>query len=98
MRPRGLRMVPQRYVGPSATVGRCVRSRYRHRLGHGDVGSRVTIRRWVDDPERGPIPSDVVGHLESWADGVLTIRTRSGDAVAVDEGSILASKVIPPRP
>lgn len=75
-----------------------MRGRYVHRLTRADVGARVTIRRWVDDPERGRVPSDVVGDLLAWSDdGVLTVRSRDGRRHEVDEGAILASKVIPPR-
>ena len=71
--------------------------RYINRLTTDDVGSRVTVRRWVPDPERGQIPSDVVGHLESWEDGVLLIRRRDGAVVEVRADDILAARVIPPR-
>ena len=71
--------------------------RYINRLTHADVGSRVTVRRWVPDPERGQIPSDVVGHLESWDAGMLRIRHRDGRVVQVPEDDILAARVIPPR-
>lgn len=83
-------------------VGTVVRmkGRYVHRISRADVGARVSVRRWVADGD-GRVPSDVVGHLDAWDGDVLTIRTRRGDLVRVDEGDILASKVIPappPRP
>jgi N-acetylglutamate synthase len=76
-----------------------VRARYVQRLTPDDVGSRVTVRRWVEDEERGARPADVLGHLLAWSDeGVLTVRTRDGDDVEVYVGDILASRVIPEAP
>lgn len=76
-----------------------MRPRYVQRLRPEDVGSRVSVRRWVDDSERGRRPSDVVGRLYAWSDGdVLTIITRHGEQVAVDVADILASRVIPEHP
>jgi hypothetical protein len=76
-----------------------VRPRFVNRLTRGDVGSRVVVRRWVEDPDRGLVPSDVLGHLESWSDeGVLTVRTRRGELVELDERDILAAKTVPPPP
>lgn len=76
-----------------------MRYRYENRLTRDDVGVRVVIRRWVEDEERGAVPSDVLGTLESWDDdGVLTVRTSRGELVEVDEGMILAAKTVPPPP
>lgn len=76
-----------------------MRYRYRNRLDPDHVGRRVVIRRWVEDEERGSVPSDVVGILESWSDdGVLTVRTKHDELVEVDEPSILAAKEVPPPP
>lgn len=55
-----------------------------------DVGSRVSVRRSLPDGV-----GDVVGVLESWADGVLTLRKRDGSVVTVAESSLLAGKVVP---
>ena len=71
--------------------------RYINRLTHDDVGSRVTVRRWITDAERGLIPSDVVGHLDSWDQGILLVRRRNGEVVEVREDDILAARVIPAR-
>lgn len=57
-----------------------------------DVGSRVTLRRALPDGV-----GDVVGDLESWAGGVLTVRRRDGEVVEVAESSLVAARVIPPR-
>lgn len=76
-----------------------MRYRYENRLTRDEVGSRVVIRRWVDDAERGAVPSDVLGTLESWTDdGVLTVRTKRDELVEVEEGSILAARTVPPPP
>ena len=76
-----------------------MKGRYVHRVTRDDVGSRVSIRRWVDDEDRGPVPSDVVGRLLTWSDDdVLTIVTRDGTRHAIAEASILASRAIPAHP
>ncbi len=75
-----------------------MRYRYENRLTRDDVGVRVVIRRWVEDEERGTVPSDVLGTLESWDDGILTVRTSRDELVEVDEASILAARTVPPPP
>lgn len=76
-----------------------MRARYVQRLTRDDVGARVSIRRWVEDPERGMRPADVVGRLTAWTDeDVLVVRTRAGDEVEVYLGDILASRVVPEHP
>ncbi len=80
-----------------------MRARYRNTLTPADVGQRVSIRRWIEDEERGARPSDVIGHLESWDDGTLMVRRaakgeRPEELVEVYEADILAAKVIPPAP
>lgn len=55
-----------------------------------DVGSRVTLRRALPEGV-----GDVVGVLESWSSGVLSVRRRDGSLVAVAEASLLAGKVVP---
>ena len=73
--------------------------RFVNRLTREDVGDRVVIRRWVTDDERGLVPSDLLGHLESWSDdGILAVRRKDGELVEVDERDILAAKTIPPPP
>ena len=57
-----------------------------------DVGARVSLRRAVD----GGV-SDVVGVLESWASGVLSVRRRDGTVVSVAEADLVAGRVVPPR-
>ncbi|MFT5222446.1 MAG: hypothetical protein ACI867_000749 [Glaciecola sp.] len=75
-----------------------MKARYRNQLTPEDVGRRVSIRRWVEDPERGARPSDVLGHLRRWQDDVLVVERKDGELVEVYEADILAAKVIPPAP
>lgn len=76
-----------------------MRHRYVHRIGRGDVGSRVSIRRWVDDGEGGRRPSDVVGRLTGWSDDdVLTVVDRDGRPTRIDVGDVLASRTVPEHP
>lgn len=56
-----------------------------------DVGQRVTVRRRVPEGFR-----DVVGVLESWNHGVLSIRKRDGLLVEVAEDSLAAAKIVRP--
>ena len=58
-----------------------------------DVGSRVTLRRALPDGV-----GDVVGHLLSWSEGVLTVRKRDGSVVSVAEADLVAAKVVPEPP
>ncbi|MEO3782380.1 hypothetical protein ABGB12_03555 [Actinocorallia sp. B10E7] len=58
------------------------------------MGERVSLRRRLQTGEY----SDVVGILESWSDGVLTVRRRDDELVEVPEEIIVAGKVVPPAP
>lgn len=58
------------------------------------MGKRVSLRRRLLTGEY----SDVVGVLESWADGVLTVRRRDDELVEIPEGIVVAGKVVPPAP
>ncbi len=58
------------------------------------MGRRVSLRRRLQTGEY----SDVVGVLESWADGILTVRRRDGELVEIPEGIVVAGKVVPPAP
>lgn len=64
------------------------------RVGPADVGRRVTLRHL--DPQDGR-PSDVVGVLEDWAGGVLTLRRRDGRRVRVDAAGLRGGKVVAPE-
>jgi hypothetical protein len=59
-----------------------------------DVGQRVSLRRRLPTGEY----SDVVGILESWSRGVLTVRRRTDEVVEVPESILVAGKVVPPMP
>ncbi|MGK5558634.1 putative acetyltransferase [Actinomadura kijaniata] len=63
-------------------------------ISPADVGQRVSLRRRL--PEGAY--SDVVGVLESWADGVLRVRRRTGELAEVREDTVVAGKVVPPAP
>ncbi|PDP86909.1 hypothetical protein CQJ94_14980 [Glycomyces fuscus] len=65
-----------------------------HRISPADIGRRVSVR--IRLPEGGF--TDIVGVVESWDDGVLTVRRRDGSAVEVAESAIAASRVVPPVP
>jgi hypothetical protein len=64
------------------------------KITSADVGQRVSLRRRLPTGEY----SDVVGVLESWSGGVLTVRRRTGEPVEVPEGIVVAGKVVPPAP
>jgi len=64
---------------------------YRVAVTPSDVGSRVTLRRAVPDGV-----SDVVGVLEAWASGELSVRRRDGSLVTVREADLVAARVVPP--
>lgn len=58
-----------------------------------DVGKRVTVRVRYHGPDARA--TDVVGVLNAWKDGVLTITRRDGQQRTVAEGDLLAGRVIP---
>jgi hypothetical protein len=75
--------------GPARPVARLV-----VRVSPSDVGSRVSLRlRHV-----ATTLTDVVGHLESWADGELAVRRRDGQVVRVPAADLVAGKVVPEAP
>ncbi len=67
--------------------------RYEMSITAADVGSRVSVRRKLPDGGLG----DVLGDLESWSGGVLTVRRKDGDLVRVAEVDLVAGKVVPAR-
>ncbi len=80
--------VPCRQQGRSLVV-------YVVRITLADVGARVVIRRRI----AGPVPlTDVIGTLQSWTAGVLTVVDANGEVTSVTEGDLVAAKVVPPRP
>ena len=72
---------------------------YRVALTRADVGARVVVRRRLPDAAPGEPPlGDVLGDLESWSEGVLAVRTRTGEVVEVAEETVVAAKRVPPPP
>jgi hypothetical protein len=65
-----------------------------HRITPEDLGSRVSVR--ITRAEGGF--TDIVGVVESWTDGVLTLRRRDDSTVEVAETDVVASRVVPPVP
>ncbi|WP_119727400.1 putative acetyltransferase [Thermomonospora amylolytica] len=63
-------------------------------VSEADVGRRVSLRRRLPSGQY----SDVVGVLESWENGVLTVRRRTGELVEVPRDIVVAGKVVPPPP
>ncbi len=68
--------------------------RYALSAGPADVGARVVLRRALP----GGGLTDVLGHVERWADGVVTVRTRTGEIVDVAEADLVAAKRVPEPP
>ncbi|MGN6723382.1 MAG: GNAT family N-acetyltransferase [Marmoricola sp.] len=70
-------------------------------LGPRHVGQRVVVRSRVPGetgPTGGPAFTDVLGVLESWVDGVLTLRTENDDLVEIPAALVVSGKPVPPRP
>ncbi|HVF18954.1 MAG TPA: hypothetical protein VNA14_01765 [Mycobacteriales bacterium] len=65
-------------------------------ITRADVGSRVAVRRVLDDGRTGL--GDVLGELVAWTDDGLDIRTREGHLVRVAEERMLSGRLIPPPP
>jgi hypothetical protein len=68
--------------------------RYAQEVGPGDSGVRISLRRRYPDGQLG----DVLGVLESWADGIVTVVRASGERVVLAEGDVVATRRIPPPP
>lgn len=60
-----------------------------------DIGRRITLRRRL--PEDDGRLGDVVGTLDAWAEGVLTVTKRTGEQVRVAEATLVAGKVVAPE-
>lgn len=82
--------------GPSRRVG--PRARHARRVTAEHVGERVSVRRWVDDPDRGPVQGDVVGRLLALDDEVMLIVDRRRRLHVVEPDRVLSSRVVPPHP
>jgi hypothetical protein len=55
---------------------------------------RISLRRRYPDGQLG----DVLGMLESWVSGVVTVVRASGERVTIPEGDVVATRRIPPPP
>jgi 8-oxo-dGTP pyrophosphatase MutT (NUDIX family) len=75
-----------------------MQARYARRVTVDDVGERVSIRHLVDDPDGGPVPTDVVGRLLSFDDEVLLVIDRSGQLHAIGTAEVVSSRTVPPHP
>ncbi len=78
-------------------IGR-LRPHYVRRVTPEDVGQRVSIRHLVDDPERGVVPSDVVGRLVGGDEDALLVVDRAGQLRVIDARRVLASRTVPAHP
>lgn len=68
--------------------------RYAQEVGPGDAGVRISLRRRYPDGQLG----DILGMLESWVDGVVTVVRATGERVTIPESDVLATRRIPPPP
>jgi 8-oxo-dGTP pyrophosphatase MutT (NUDIX family) len=75
-----------------------LRPRYVRRVGPADVGARVSVRHLVDDPDRGPVPTDTVGRLLAADDDALLLVDRRSQLHTVATATIVASRVVPEHP
>lgn len=64
------------------------------RITPHDVGSRVSVRRRDDAGGY----RDVIGDLERWSEGQLSVRGRDGHVTTIAESALVAGKVVPPPP
>jgi 8-oxo-dGTP pyrophosphatase MutT (NUDIX family) len=71
---------------------------YVRRVTPDDVGSRVSLRWLTDDPQRGPVPTDVVGRLLAMDDDLVLLVDRDGQLHSVDTHRVVASRVVPANP
>jgi N-acetylglutamate synthase len=65
------------------------------RITPADVGRRVVVRYRLPAEGRA---TDVLGLLNGWADGVLSVRQSDGSTVEVNTVDVVAAKSVPPRP
>ncbi|MGI5120316.1 hypothetical protein ACQEU5_12375 [Marinactinospora thermotolerans] len=59
-----------------------------------DIGRRVTVRIQLPDGRF----RDIVGMLEAWEDGLITVRRHDDTVTEVTADDVVASRVIPPSP
>ncbi len=77
---------------------RTLRPAYRRNVTADAIGSRVSIRHLLTDPEQGTVPSDVVGRLAAFDGDLALVVDRHGALHMIDVAMILASRVIPAHP
>jgi N-acetylglutamate synthase len=65
------------------------------RITPSHVGRRVVVRYRLPGEGRA---TDVLGQLDAWDDGVLSVRRSDGTVVAVPAAEVVAAKPVPPRP
>ena len=82
--------------GPSRRIG--LAARHARRVTPEHVGERVSLRRWVDDPQRGPVHGDVVGRLLAFDDDLLLLVDRRRRLHVIEAARVLSSRVVPPHP
>ncbi|WP_312885568.1 putative acetyltransferase [Lipingzhangella halophila] len=58
------------------------------------VGRRATLRVQLPDGRF----RDIVGVLESWRDGVITVRKRDNSVADVTANDVVASRIVPQHP
>jgi 8-oxo-dGTP pyrophosphatase MutT (NUDIX family) len=75
-----------------------LRARYARRVTPDHVGQRVSIRHLVAHPDRGTVPSDVVGRLVGADAEAMLVVDRAGQLTVIDTHEILSSRVVPPHP
>jgi ribosomal protein S18 acetylase RimI-like enzyme len=69
-------------------------------LGPHCVGQRVVVRRVLPGetgPSGGPAMTDLLGVMESWADGSTVVRAEDGTATEIAVRDIVSGKPVPPR-
>ncbi len=65
------------------------------RITPSDVGRRVVVRYRLPGEGRA---TDVLGRLDRWDDGILSVRRSDGSTVGVPAVDVIAAKPVPPRP
>jgi N-acetylglutamate synthase len=65
------------------------------RITPADVGRRVVVRYRLPAEGRA---TDVLGLLDAWSDGVLSVRRSNGSTVQVNAVDVVAAKPVPSRP
>lgn len=66
-------------------------------LSTADIGKRVVVRyrTGATGPSGGPEMTDVIGHLRTVDDVVVTVERRDGSTVVVSWSDVVAGKVVP---